>query len=287
MYVGLDIGGTKIVVASSDEQGKIIQRLRADTPLKLQEGIDLLIQMIHKVSVGTKINGIGAAIGGPLDWQQGNVSPLHQPEWRNVPLKKIIQEIFNCPFHVDVDTNIAALGEYNMLEKKPQRFLYMTVSTGIGGGFLINGNIYRGMKGEHPEVGHQTISYTCNHPDRVKCECGANDCLEALVSGNGIRRIYHKPAEDLNKQEWRQVAYNLGKGLRNCAIFYAPDLIVLGGGVALGGGQFLVEKAYETMTIGLNIVPQPDVRLSRLDNDTPLIGALVAAKNGLQRSPIN
>jgi len=234
-------------------------------------------KMIAEVAVEDEIMGMGAAIGGPLDWEQGIVSPLHQPAWREIPLKAIMEAQWNCPFHVDVDTNVAAVGEYRWGGVSARRFLYLTISTGMGGGFLIDGRIYRGQDGAHPEVGHQSIHFRCSNPSAVQCECGAPNCLEALVSGNGIRRIYGKPAEELNVEEWEEVAYNLGQGLRNMATFYAPDIIRIGGGVAVGGGETFIEAAKQVMEEHLKLVPAPDVSLSKLGYDTALQGAIAMA----------
>lgn len=280
VYVGLDIGGTKLMVAAADESGRMLKRLRAETPARLDEGLARLHDMIEEVAGGKRIAGIGAAVGGPLDWRNGVVSPLHQPAWRAVPLRAIMENRWQCPFAVDVDTNVAALGEYVATQERASRFLYLTLSTGMGGGFLVDGRIYRGIGGAHPEAGHQSIPFRCSHPERVACECGAPDCLEALVSGNAIRRIYGCPAEALPEAAWEEVAYNLGLGLRNLAALYAPGVIVVGGGVAVGGGDRLLRTATAVMTSRLKIVPAPEVRLSRLGYDTALRGALVLARHG-------
>ncbi|MCD4671273.1 MAG: ROK family protein, partial [Anaerolineaceae bacterium] len=240
IYVGLDIGGTKFMVAAADDSGRILRRVMEPTPLDLQEGLDLLQRMVAEVADGEQIAGMGAAIGGPLNWQSGVVSPLHQPQWRGVPLKAMMEERWQCPFAVDVDTNVAALGEYHAGGEELDPLLYLTISTGIGGGFLTGGRLYRGTGGAHPEVAHQSIPYRCANPAGLQCECGLPDCLEALVSGNGIRRIYGRPAEELNAAQWAEVAYNLGQGLRNLAVVLAPAVIVLGGGVAVGGGARLL-----------------------------------------------
>jgi glucokinase len=279
IYIGLDIGGTKLMVAAADGAGAILRRTRESTPQGLQAGLDLLHRMIAEVSAGEPIAAIGAAIGGPLDAERGIVSPLHQPEWRDVPLKALMEQRWGCPFYVDVDTNVAAMGEY-AAGAACRRFLYITLSTGMGGGYLIDGEIYRGMREAHPEIGHQAINFSCEHPERVICECGAPDCLEALISGNGIQRIYGKPAEQLDDREWAEVAYNLGQGLRNLAAIYLPDLIVLGGGVAIGGGERLIAAARRVMAERLHLVPAPEVRLSRLGYDTALRGAITIAGRG-------
>lgn len=277
IYIGLDIGGTKFLVASADEKGRILYRAQERTPFGLGDGLNLMNRMIERVSKGKSPTAIGAAIGGPLDWKTGIVSPLHQPQWREVPLKSLMEQFWGCPFYVDVDTNVAALGEYSTGQERAQRFLYLTLSTGMGGGFLIDGNIYRGWNENHPEVAHQAVNFCCQHPERVSCECGAPDCLEALVSGNGIRRIYEVPAEQLNEEQWGEVAYNLGQGLRNLAAIYLPEVICLGGGVAIGGGEKFIREAERIMRERLRIVPAPEVRLSRLGYETALSGSIVLA----------
>ncbi|MEI6056540.1 MAG: ROK family protein [Lentisphaerota bacterium] len=275
IYIGLDIGGTKIMVASTDGNGKELKRTKVDTPKSFNEGLNLINHLIQEIAKGKKILGIGAAIGGPLDSEKGIVSPLHQENWRNVPLKEIMEKEWKAPFFVDVDTNVAALGEYNLGNYKEKYFLYITLSTGMGGGFLLNGKIYQGLS--HPEFAHQCINYRCSHPERVICECGGGSCLEALVSGNGIRRVYKKNAEKLCQHEWKEVAYNLGMGLRNIATILSPELVVFGGGVSLGGGNLLLEQANECMLTGLKLVPPPKLKLSCLGYDTALRGACFIA----------
>ena len=278
VLVGLDIGGTKFMAAAADPANlTVLATVKEPTPEGLDEGLGLLHAMIGRVAGGAAIASMGAAVGGPLDWQTGVVSPLHQPAWRNVPLAKIMRDRWQAPFRCDVDANVAALGEYHLGGYTESRLLYLTLSTGLGGGLLVDGQIYRGgMGGAHPEAGHQAIPFRCRHPARVQCECGAPDCLEALVSGNGIRRIYGKPAEQLDAGEWAEVAWNLGQGLRNLAVLCAPDVIVIGGGMARQGER-LLGPARQVMTDRLKLVPPPRVQVSKLGYDTALKGALVLA----------
>jgi glucokinase len=134
--------------------------------------------------------------------------------------------------------------------------------------------LYRGHNGSHPEVGHQAIPCHLKSSREIICECGSSGCLEAVVSGNAIRRLYEKPAEKLTEDEWREVAANLGHGLRNCAVFYAPEIIILGGGVALGRGERLIKDAVNGMTENLSIISMPTVKLSALGYDSALYGAV-------------
>ncbi len=276
IFIGLDIGGTKFMTASFDAELKEIERVKYPAPLLFQEGIELLHKSIDEVAEGHKILGIGAAAGGPLDSVSGVISPLHQPEWRNVPLKEIMENEWKCPFYVDVDTNVAAVGEYYLGNYKEKYFLYITLSTGMGGGFLIDGKIYHGKC--HPEIGHQSINYKCSYPENIQCECGVPDCLEALVSGNGIRRIYGKPAEQLNELEWDEVAYNIGQGLRNIVTILSPEVIVFGGGVSVGGGQQLLNKVKHYMDKNLKLIESPELKISCHGYDTALIGAAYIAR---------
>lgn len=277
VVVGLDIGGTKIIAAAADEAGRIIKRERAPTPRSPAAGLSLLDEMIGEVCDGAEISAMGAAAGGPLNWETGVMSPLHQPEWQNVPLKTLMQDKYRCRFSVDVDTNLAALAEYQHAEAKVSKLLYITISTGLGGSLVVDGQIYRGMNGEHPELGHHSVPYRSPAGRTVACACGSNGCLEALVSGSGIRRIYRKSPEELTKEEWEDVSWNLGQGLRNLAVIYLPDVIVLGGGVIFGARDTLLAPAIEVMRDHLKIVPHPKVIASDMGEHNVLAGAILLA----------
>ena len=277
VYIGLDIGGTKFMAAAADSRGTLLRQLKCPTPSDCNEGLELLKEMTRTVAEDDNIVAIGASAGGPLDYMAGIISPLHQPDWRDVPLRKIFETEFNCPLSVDVDTNAAALAEYCWGGDTPQHLLYLTLSTGMGGGFVVQGEIYRGANGTHPEVGHQALPAEGSFARPVICACGSENCLEALVSGNGIHRLYGKPAAELDASEWLEVATNLGIGLRNMATLYAPDVIAIGGGVAIGGGESFIAEAARVMAEGLKLVPRPQVRLSRLGYTTSLQGAVALA----------
>jgi len=266
-----------LMVAAFSEGHEIVARERADTPGSLEQGLELLKRMAHTVASGRPVRAIGASAGGPLNYRTGVVSPLHMPSWRKVPLKAIMEAEFNAPFAVDVDTNAAALAEYSFGEGQGDRLLYITVSTGMGGGLVADGDLYRGTQGTHQEIGHQPIPYRLPVSGPIACSCGSSDCVEAIVSGTAIRAHYGKPAEELSAAEWEQVAYNLGQALRNASALYAPDRIVLGGGVCVGGGERLVTQIQNMLDATLKIVPSPRVSLSSLGYDTALWGGLAMA----------
>ena len=264
------------MAASFDADFNELKRVKYPTPVSLNSGIELLHKSIMEVADKSKIFGIGAAAGGPLNPVTGIISPLHQPQWKDVPLKEIIESSWNCPFYIDVDTNVGAVGEYHLGNYSERYFLYITLSTGMGGGFLVDGRIYQGKC--HPEVGHQSINYRCSYPENISCECGVEDCLEAMVSGNGIRRVYGKPAEQLSNEEWDEVAYNIAQGLRNITAILSPEVIVLGGGISVGGGNILLNKIENYLQKNLHLVQPPQLKLSCHGYDTALIGAAYIAK---------
>jgi len=281
IYIGLDIGGTKIMAGCATRDGEILRKVKVASPFSLEKGLRLINELTQELSEGYDLKGIGVAIGGPIDTEKGTVSPLHQTTWRNVPLKQMLEKRWKCPCYFEVDTNVAAIGEYYWGNYNSAKFLYITLSTGMGGGFLVDGKIYKGIGGVHPEIAHQSINYRCANPRIVSCECGVSDCLESLVSGNGILRVYGKPAEKLGEDEWDEVAWNLGQGIRNIVTILAPEVIVFGGGVATHGGEEFLKKVASSASQSLKLVPLPKLRISLLGYDTALSGACYIAMHGI------
>ncbi len=282
MYIALDIGGTKTIVALADNHGNLVSRKRFPTPLGFDAGISKLISTIHELCDGITPKAIGVAIGGPIDWLNGIVSPLHQPQWRNIPLKSMFEAKFGCPCFIDVDTNVGAIGEYKNLFPKPERMAYLTVSTGLGGALIHQGKIDRGFSGHHPEVGHMSIPPSKRIQNNVKCACGSENCVEAFVSGNGIRKLYGISPTALSDHHWSEVGWHLGEGLRNIAVAYAPEIIVVGGGLANGAGEKLLSPARQRLSALLKILPIPKIVLSTLGTDSVIVGAGLLAKNGFE-----
>lgn len=262
-FVGIDLGGTKTIVAVADENWKIIESVR---------------------KLSGNPTAIGCACGGPLDYRSGIVSPVHMPEWRNVHLKEIMEKQFGCPFFVDVDTNVATLGEHRFGEaSKFNNFIYITLSTGMGAGKLVGGKVYRGLG--HPEMAHQSFALLLEQAgdfdtETHRCECGAKGCLEAYVSGNAIRKIYGMPAEEITDEKTLlEIARNFGEGLRNIIALHSPDAIFIGGGVAYGLGDRLLEPAKRHANQNLKIIPMPEIRLASLGYDSALMGTIALAAN--------
>ena len=245
----------------------------------MNEGLELLQRIIAQALQGFQLDAIGVSIGGPIEWRTGVVSPLHQPEWRQVPLKEILEKQWRCPVALDIDTNVAALAEYAADATQPNHLLYITWSTGIGQGLCLNGEIYRGgMENVHPEIGHQKLM---PREGVVKCDCGANNCLSAFVCGSAIEQRYAKCATELTDEEWREVTRLFGIGIANAVLFYAPDLIALGGGVALGGKELLLKRLREQLKQEVKIISLPRLRFSLLGEEAPLLGAVILAQQAI------
>ena len=262
--IGIDIGGTKTSVSLGNAQGKIIIRTVLpsegvrSTLSQLKRIIRAYLNKYDKPLKRTK--GIGITGPGPMDLKKGVlINPANMPAWRNVPLKRIFASSFALPVFVDNDANCAALGEKTFgAGKKVKDLFYYTVSTGIGGGLIINADIYHGASSDAGEIGHSIIV-----PDGPRCNCGKRGCLEALASGTAIARIARERVtrnslilklagskkdidarivEDaaskrdaLARAIFREAAFYLGLSVTNVIHTINPEMIVIGGGVSRAG----------------------------------------------------
>ena len=190
--VGIDIGGTKLATVVADTTGHILNKVRKPTLAERgpEYALQLLFDMVRETieSAGlerTAISAIGVSCGGPLDTKTGIVySPPNLPGWDALPLKAKLESEFQIPVTLENDANASALAEYRFGGGRGYNaVLYMTMSTGIGGGIVLDGQIYHGTNDSAGEVGHQILL-----PDGPPCGCGKRGCLEALCSGPAIAR---------------------------------------------------------------------------------------------------
>ena len=280
--VGIDIGGTKLATVAADNSGKILSKVRR--PTRADKGpeyaIKLLFEMVGEtiVQAGLEqnaISAIGVSCGGPLDTKTGVVySPPNLPGWDAFPLKARLESEFQIPAVIENDANASALAEYRFGGGKGHdAVLYMTMSTGIGGGIVIDGKIYHGANDSAGEVGHQILL-----PDGPLCGCGKRGCLEALCSGPAIARrakeAIHKESNtailtladgciDAVKSEHvlaaacqgdalalklvDETAYYMGWGIANLVNILNPDIVLLGT-IAIAAGDLLLEPIRKTVS---------------------------------------
>lgn len=297
MTGAVDIGGTKIAVGMVDENGRLL--CRVESPVCPERGFEDALQRIKVMlresseSSGIRMSGIGIGCTGPVDpflGIIGNVDFL--PGWEGGNLVEGLSKEFRVPVAVENDADAAALGEAAWgAGRAKQHFIYVTVSTGIGGGIIMDGKLYRGAGGAHPEIGHHVID-----PAGPLCFCGARGCWESLAAGPAMvtwvrqqatRDSRHsaeltakticelaREGDELCSQAVDREAFYLGVGLANLITLFAPDLIALGGGVMRSADLFL-EHAKRVMRQHCGLVPfeKTELTLASLGPDTALAGA--------------
>ncbi len=197
--LGHDIGGTKLAVTVADRSGKILRKIRRPTEAErgpravVSSLVDMSREAMARAALGPEdLAGVGVSCGGPLDTETGVVyAPPNLPGWDEVPLKAWLESALALPVFVENDANASALAEWSFGAGRGCRHMvYMTMSTGIGGGIILDGRLYRGPNDTAGEVGHMTIVE--NGP---VCGCGKRGCLEALCSGPSIARRAREKAQ--------------------------------------------------------------------------------------------
>jgi len=265
--VSVDIGGTQIRAALGDGEGNIIHRVAH--PTLADQGPEPVIGRIKEAirqAAGQhlgEVQAIGMASAGPLDpWEGVIIKAPNLPGWHHVPLKSIIEEEFGLPTYVGNDANLAALAEQRFgAGKGTQHLIYITHSTGIGGGIIVDGRMLLGSKGLGAEVGHIVLDI-----DGPRCGCGSIGCLEAMAAGPAIARnalqaidagqetiipdlvdgdlsrISAKEVSEAAQQGdplsielIRQAGELLGIGLVSLIHLFNPEIVIIGGGVSKAG----------------------------------------------------
>ena len=298
MIVGaIDIGGTKIAVGLVDDQGHLLAKQTMETAAN--QGLAYALQRINQslmalqTQTGAAIHGIGIACTGPVDPFSGELTVnSFLPGWEGSGLVQGLTNQFNLPLAMENDADAAALAEgFWGSGKDCKSFIYLTVSTGIGSGLILNGQLYRGVDGAHPEVGHQTLD-----PSGPLCFCGSHGCWEVLASGPAMLNWYlsevpessHKSdildarqicdlarqGDTLAQRTVAREGYYLGLGLANLITLFTPDCIALGGGVMKSWDLFEpVVRQIIKQNCGLVPYKKTRIALASLGADVNLLGA--------------
>ncbi|MGD0354940.1 MAG: ROK family protein [Dehalococcoidia bacterium] len=308
--VAVDLGGTKYIAAVIGPRGKMLSRVYC--PTLSHEGhariIDRLAASIKEAvkEAGFKLRdmaGMGVAAAGIIDINRGLITEApNLPKWRNIFLRDLLKDEFKIPVFVLNDASAAALGEHRLgAGRGLDNLIYMTVSTGIGGGMIVNGELYNGTDGSAAEVGHMIIQV-----DGPLCHCGHYGCLEAMASGTAIARM----AEERLRSGWTSIlsksrrkitaedvaaaakkgdvlacqviddaAGYLGIGMAGLVNLFNPQMIVVGGGVS-ALGERLLRPARKSMKQHAFKLPAGTVRVVRsaLGADSGLMGAAIYAR---------
>jgi glucokinase len=268
--IGIDIGGTRIRVGRRDGHGGFVAE-RTLTPYNAADGASEIVAMARTIAPNG-IARIGISSAGPLDFARGITNPLNLPGWRGFPLVGELTQALGARVYLDNDANCAGLAEWSEgAGKRADTLVYYTISTGVGSGVIINGRVHHGS--QDTEGGHQIV-----WTDGPPCPCGSRGCLEAVISGTGLRARYGRPAEELNDPAvWDEVAKYMAIGIANTAALLCPDIVVIGGGVIVRG-EALFEPLRRYTAEFTRLVPVPTIAPAGLGQDSGLIGAIVLAE---------
>lgn len=318
-YLIMDIGGTKTSTALFTQDGTIVGDYVYKRQSKTYSGEDAVYQnskgaldhIIEKFNVKMDdVLGIGVGCPGPLDTKKGIIINAPLMRWNNFPLVSRLKQDFNKPIVIDNDCNLGALAEQRCgLAKGKQNVIYITVSTGVGMGIVLNGQIYHGKSDSAGEFGHMSIE-----ENGKKCPCGNKGCLELYCSGTAIRQIIQEDA-DKNIQslvfEWaegdqskldgaalakaaelkdeyandlyKKIGETLGFGLTNVFNLFDPDMVVIGGGVSKSNkyfGQALIDTVKRRSIIK---VQDEQVVYSQMCDRVVLHGAYYLIKEFIEK----
>ena len=300
----VDIGGTKIAVGAVTREGEIVARL--ECPTAPEKGFDRAMHNVKAMlreaaeRAGASWEGIGVACPGPLDPFTGIIGDVGTlPTWQDGNLVAALEPEFGVPVAVENDCDAAALAEVNCGGAKgSERFIYITISSGIGGGIIFWGKLYRGPNGAHPELGHQVIDAS-----GPLCYCRARGCWESLASGPAMSAWmrgqpggpeltaaeickFAEEGDPLARKCMEREGYYVGVGLANLITLFTPDAITLGGGVMKSSHLFL-DRAREVIREICTQVPAAKTRIipASLGPNTGLAGAAQAWRGRHARTP--
>lgn len=291
----VDIGGTKIAVGAVREDGTILWR--GECPTDPSRGfLDAMQRIRHMLrdalAAGGAFHGIGVACPGPLDPFTGVIGEVGTlPGWKDGNLVEEIRQGFEVPVVVENDADAAALAEYAWgTARGVGTFIFVTVSTGIGGGIVLNGQLYRGVAGSHPELGHQVIDNA-----GPLCYCGARGCWETLASGTAMSEWFFEKSphagrigaaaiceraahgDPLAVEAVKREGYYVGLGLANMVTLFCPDVISLGGGVMKSSDLWMQDARNVVRTLCTQVpADKTSIILASLGAEAGLLGATQA-----------
>ena len=300
--LGLDIGGTKLAAGVVDSTG----RARSFVVRPTGNGRDPDVVLADLISLGRRavddsrvpwsgIGAIGIGCGGPLDTERGVlVAPPHLAGWRDVPVTSIAERELGRPAYVENDATAAAAGEHRYgAGSGASNMVYLTISTGVGGGVVIDGRLYRGARGNGGELGHVTVDWN----GRLCRSCGRRGCLEAYVSGTSIAerasetlpaastlaRLDRLTAADVAAAAragdehaagvWAETTDALGCGLTSIVNLFEPEVVVLGGGVTRAGEQLLAPVRSQVARQAMAPAGQAAIVTAALGDQVGVVGA--------------
>ncbi|GER74051.1 ROK family protein [Weizmannia acidilactici] len=277
----IETGGTKFVAAVGNEHGEVIEEITIPTTTP-DETMPKIFQFLNQY----KIEGIGVGSFGPIDVNRqsptyGFITTTPKLSWRHYNFVGALKEKFSVPVAWTTDVNVAGYGEYKLGNAKgTESCLYLTIGTGIGGGFIQSGKILNAYG--HPEMGHLLVK---RHPDdQFEGMClYHHDCLEGLASGPAVEKRWGKKGVELstNPKVWELEAYYIAQALVSYTLVLRPERIILGGGIMNQKQIFqFIRQQFKEMLNGYVDVPDVEkyIQPVGLQNKAGIIGGLLLAK---------
>jgi glucokinase len=293
----VDIGGTKVAVAALDASGRVLAKDVGPTNAAsgFDAGMARIAAMLEAVRTraAVELRGIGIGCTGPIDPMSGEIGTVeYLAGWRGCNPVERLTARFGLKVAMENDADSAALGEFYWGAGRGKRHVVcVTVGTGIGGGIVLNGALFRGLDGAHPELGHHTIEAS-----GPQCYCGARGCWEVLASGSAMAARAERDApadyphrdrlsaqgvcelarrgDPFARREVEREAHYLGVGVANLVTLYAPEVIVLSGSV-MDSAELFMPAIRAAALSSCNLVPaaRVEISLSAQGSDAALIGA--------------
>ncbi len=277
--LAVDIGGTKFTLAVFDGDRMVRREQRATDQAG---GAPWMLQQIENLVTAWRrdfrFDRCGIGFGGPVHFAGQRVAlSTHVGGWNNVPLTARLSEIAGAAAIMDNDANVGALGEYRFgAGRDCSPLLYLTLSTGIGGGIVLDGRVLRGPDSWAGEIGHLNVE-----PNGPACLCGSNGCLERMCCGLWLERDHGRPARELlqNPEFVRPYVVPLARGIKAAIMLLNPQRIVIGGGIGKAGDRlFLPLRAELARQMPPWSQARVDVVPAEWGDDSVLLGALALAQ---------
>ena len=278
--LALDIGATKVDAGVVSLDGTILCQERLSVSDYNNDLITPIISMLQQLRSGFDISTLGVGCAGPMTKGGEEVSPLNIPQWRNFPLRSVLQQELAIEVFIEGDARALALAEGVFgAAKNKSSYISMVVSTGIGGGIVMNGKLLDGETGNAGHVGHIIVI-----PDGSLCSCGAQGCLEAEASGWAIQSSTGTSAKDADSATRYRTADLVGRGIGTlCSVLDISDCYVAGS-VALGFGDEFFDIATKSARSIAKLQYSEGIEIQRsgLHDSGPLLGAALVGFRGAQ-----
>jgi glucokinase len=278
--LAVDFGGTKLAAGRVDQHGALAAQRTVPTPVGGSAGElwDVLAGLVSSVRSGDEVV-VGVGCGGPMEPGGATVSPLNVPAWRGFPLRDRLAALTELPVHIDNDAKALALGEGWVGGARGVRnYVAMVVSTGVGGGIVLDGRLVDGATGNAGHIGHVIVE-----PAGRTCACGARGCLEAEASGPSIRAATGLDPQDVGEDVRRRVGTLVGRAVATVANLLDLRLAVVAGSVALGYGATFFDAAQAELDARARIEFSRGalIRPAGLGDSGPLVGAAAIGWRGV------